>query len=360
VTGFIKNLDTSGYKEEALELFGKVKSLLNSGIEKIKSVDFSVLDKLFSFLPTDLSKYDTETIKSLVKSVGSIIDSIKDSVKDTAASWKEKIAELVEKLEKAISDLVEDARQVTGVALDRKSVTMNADDTIQLHAIICPLYAKDKSVTWKSSDTRVAKVSSTGKVKAIGGGTADITVTTKDGGKKAKCTITVIKPIYDCTITVSPTKVRYTGKQIKPEVTILDGKVPLAEGTDYTLKYTNNVKVGTATITILGKGYYSSTTRKFFKILKALNTIKVAKTSYSVKSSSLTTAKSFKISVSNAVGKVTFTPDSAAVKAKIKVTSAGKVTLPKNCAVGTYVITVKAAGDSNYNAGVRKVTINVK
>lgn len=52
-------------------------------------------------------------------------------------------------------------------------------------------YASLGSVTWKSSNKRVATVSSKGKVTAKKPGTATITVTTKDHKKIATCRITV-------------------------------------------------------------------------------------------------------------------------------------------------------------------------
>lgn len=60
-----------------------------------------------------------------------------------------------------------------------------------LTATVSPANASDKTVTYKSSDTSVATVDSTGKVLGVKAGTADITVTTKDGSKTAKCTVTV-------------------------------------------------------------------------------------------------------------------------------------------------------------------------
>lgn len=54
----------------------------------------------------------------------------------------------------------------------------------------------------------------------------------------------------------------YTGKEIKPVVNIFDNNVKLLSGKDFTLSYKNNVKVGKATVTITGKGNYSSTNKK--------------------------------------------------------------------------------------------------
>lgn len=58
----------------------------------------------------------------------------------------------------------------------------------------------------------------------------------------------------------------YTGKAITRNFAVnLDGKA-LVEGTDYQVTYTNNVKIGTATITIQGMGSYTGTLTKTFKI----------------------------------------------------------------------------------------------
>lgn len=58
----------------------------------------------------------------------------------------------------------------------------------------------------------------------------------------------------------------YTGKAIMPSVTVKDGNKKLVKGTDYTIKYTNNTKIGTATATITGIGDYTGTKTIKFKI----------------------------------------------------------------------------------------------
>lgn len=69
----------------------------------------------------------------------------------------------------------------------------------------------------------------------------------------------------------------YTGKAIKPTVTVKDGAKTLKNGTDYTLSYKNNTKIGTATVTIKGKGNYTGTKIVNFKILPKKTTLKVKK-----------------------------------------------------------------------------------
>ncbi|MBQ3423572.1 MAG: fibronectin type III domain-containing protein [Clostridia bacterium] len=58
----------------------------------------------------------------------------------------------------------------------------------------------------------------------------------------------------------------YTGKALKPPVTVkLDGKT-LKKGTDYTVSYKNNTNVGKATVVITGKGGYTGTAKAAFRI----------------------------------------------------------------------------------------------
>ena len=81
---------------------------------------------------------------------------------------------------------------VTGVTVSPISANIDAGKTVKLTASVKPDNASDKSVTWKSSNTSIATVSSSGVVTGKKGGTCKITVTTNDGGYKATSTITVI------------------------------------------------------------------------------------------------------------------------------------------------------------------------
>ncbi len=83
------------------------------------------------------------------------------------------------------------ASKVTGVSVSPTTLTIIAGATSQLTASILPSSASNKNVTWSSSNTAAATVSSTGLVTAVANGTATITVTTADGGFTATSAVTV-------------------------------------------------------------------------------------------------------------------------------------------------------------------------
>ena len=70
---------------------------------------------------------------------------------------------------------------------------------------------------------------------------------------------------------------KYTGKSLKPAVTVKDGTKTLVKGTDYTLSYKNNKNIGTATVTITGKGSYTGTKAITFRIVPAATTLTAKK-----------------------------------------------------------------------------------
>ena len=82
---------------------------------------------------------------------------------------------------------------VSGVSLNKTTLSMVEGDTETLIAIIIPDDAENQEVTWKSSDDAVAVVDWKGKVTAIKPGSTTVSVTTKDGGKTATCAVTVTK-----------------------------------------------------------------------------------------------------------------------------------------------------------------------
>ena len=65
----------------------------------------------------------------------------------------------------------------------------------------------------------------------------------------------------------------YTGKAIKPTLSVKLGTVKLTNGIDYTVKYTSNTKIGKATITLTGKENLTGSKKVTFKIIPKGTTI---------------------------------------------------------------------------------------
>lgn len=109
---------------------------------------------------------------------------------------------------------------------------------VTLKAIVTPSNAYNKGVTWKSSNTKVATVSSSGVVttkKKMGGKTVTITATAKDGsGKKASYKIYVKKGIVK-KVYISGVKSVKAGKKL-----YLKGKTSASSGANRTLKWSSS------------------------------------------------------------------------------------------------------------------------
>ncbi len=83
---------------------------------------------------------------------------------------------------------------VSSISLSPESISLLEGETQQLTATVGPVNAENKAVSYSSSNSTVATVTSAGLVTAIAGGTATITVTTADGGLTASTEITVTSP----------------------------------------------------------------------------------------------------------------------------------------------------------------------
>ncbi len=248
--------------------------------------------------------------------------------------------------------------RTTGVKISKTKLTMYATQEVKLSAAVKPSDATDKSVSWKSSDKKVASVSANGIVKAKKEGTCTITVKTKSGKHIATCKITVKKYV--------PVK-KFSLK--KTSVTIKDGKTYKLETVFSPSKASNKaikwkssdtkvatvsskgvitaVKPGTCTITGKSKDSGKKVTCKVKVKKVAVKSIKFKESVYKVNCNGTLTLKPV-ISPSNATNqKITWTSSNeryatVSSKGKVKGLKAGKtVTIKATTKDGKFVAKCK-------------------
>ena len=143
---------------------------------------------------------------------------------------------------------------VGSVKLDWTEVTINKGKAVTLKAAVYPSTLEDKTVTWTSSNTKVATVSSSGKVKGVKTGTAIITCTSNATGLSATCEVTVGSVKLDQTeVTVKKGKTVTLKATVYPST--LEDKSVIWQSSDRTIATVSRegvvkgIKAGTATIT---------------------------------------------------------------------------------------------------------------
>ena len=163
-----------------------------------------------------------------------------------------------------------------------------------------------------------------------------------------------LKDIANAKVTLSKTRYAYDGKAKTPVVTVMDDDYLLQEDEDYTITYSDNIKVGTATVMITGMGRYTGTVSVSFTILqvKKNNVIKVSNITKTV------SAKVQKAKIQATVNdkaKLTYSSNNKSVK----VNSSGEITIAKNF-TGTAVITITAAETARYKKTSCQITVTVR
>lgn len=255
------------------------------------------------------------------------------------------------------------SKKVKKIKLNKTSVTMYTTQTYKLKATVSPSNASNKKVTWKSSDSKIAKVDSKGNVTALKKGKVTITCTAKDGSKKkATCKITVNKKVDVKSVKLNASAV----KLVNGNSTTLKATVSPSNASIKAVSWSSsNTKVATVDskgkVKAVGKGTATITCKTSDKGKKATCKVTVSP----AKVTSITMAKTALVYPGKSVTlKVTVNPSNAENKS-VKWTSSNSniATVDSKGVVrgiksGTVNITCTAQ-DGSKKSAVCKVTVGV-
>ena len=150
---------------------------------KVLPEDASVKDVTWSVFPENLAELNAETGELIAKAPGEITLGV--TTKDKAKTETVKINII---------------QPVTGVEITTNETSLTQGDKITFTAKVMPEDASIKDVTWQVDNEDIAEIDeTTGVLTAKGEGKVSVTVTTKDGNKKATKEITVKKPVIAVT-----------------------------------------------------------------------------------------------------------------------------------------------------------------
>jgi len=243
------------------------------------------------------------------------------------------------------------------VSFKEKSIKINRGES----CIPEIYFALGRKISYSSSDSSIATVADDGTVKAINEGQAIITAMLVDdfgeaildleGNIVSDCLNVIVVKGNDTgdindkliakKIRLSKTSYTYNGKIRKPTVTVIDYKGKKISSTYYSVSYSNNKKVGKATVTVKLKNGYSGILKKNFSIIpKATKLTSLTGKSKSIlikwkKQKTQTTGYQLQYSMNKKFSK------KATMTKTIKRNTATKMTVKKLKAKKTYYVRVR-------------------
>lgn len=249
--------------------------------------------------------------------------------------------------------------KVSSIKLNATSKTLYNGKSTTLKATFFPTNATNKSLTWKSSNTKVATVDKNGKVKALKVGNAIITATSTDGSNvSAQCKIKVVQRVTKITLNKSIINLSKKGKTAKLKVTVLPND---AYNKSVTWK-SNNTKVvtvdkngkikattnkGTTYVNAIAKDGRKIRTRILVVVGKKVKKITLNKSSVTLNRGAKNRTFQLKKAIKNKNATYKGVSWYSSNKNVATVNSNGKVTIKHR---GKVVITVKAKDGSNKSA----------
>ena len=185
-------------------------------------------------------------------------------------------------------------------------------------------------------------------------GKATVTLRSKNGNFEGTTTaeFTIVsKDISELEARVLTTEYDYDGTAKEPAVEIKDGEATLAQNTDYTLTYEDNINAGTARVIVTGMGKYGGTKTLEFRIKGRPNRIVTGADSYT----KYMTSKEFSLDAEAAEAKqLIYTSSNEDV---VTVSDTGRVTVK---GTGAATITIKTSGTTGFEPAEKVVTVTVK
>lgn len=241
--------------------------------------------------------------------------------------------------------------KVQSIRLNKTKATLVIGKTASLTATVAPTNASNKSVTWSSDNEKVAKVSSDGKVTAVGKGTATITARSNDGSNIKATAVITVKEVKATNVILSKTSLALKPKQ---STTIKASVFPSTVTNKSVVWWSSNPKVatvkngkivaksaGTTIITVKTKD--GSNLKATCKV--TVSDIKLNKTKATLKKGNSLTLKATVTGKSEKVVWWSSDPKVATVSKTGKVTAkkAGKATIyaKANGVTTTFRVTVK-------------------
>ena len=143
-----------------------------------------------------------------------------------------------------------DIINVTGVEFSQDALTMPLARTAQLEWTVLPADAANKNVTFASDNTEVATVNASGLVTGVAPGTANITVTTVDGGFTDVIAVTVEEAVAVTEIVIAPAAITIPVTSSVTE-TLVANVIP-ENATDTTVAWTSEDET-IATVSVNGQ-----------------------------------------------------------------------------------------------------------
>ena len=237
---------------------------------------------------------------------------------------------------------------VNNIKVDQNKLSLKVSDKKRINTIISPSNASAQGIQWASSAENIASVNADGVVTANKKGTAVITAKAVNDNVITKIQVTVAEKtaVYSgkLTVKVSKTVYNYNGKVQKPKVTVTYRGKTLSSKY-YTVSYKNNKNIGTATVTVTGKGTYKKCSGKAtFKIVLrtgAISSLKAGKKYITLNWKTITGSTGYQVQYS--------TSKNFAKAKTVRISGAKKysTTIKKLTSKKTYYVRVRAYRTAN-------------